>query len=254
MRAERSNPEGRKGSLDCFVASLLAKTSESAKTSSMIGILIFPDFQLLDAAGPISVFEIAARYAGLSPSIKTLAVAPGPVRSSSGVEMLARSLKPSGAISTLMIAGGEGVDAAARCERTLNFVRAIAKRGVRVASVCSGAYVLAEAGLLDGRRATTHWEECGLLAARYPAAKVDPGVLFTDEDGILTSRTTAPLERPTQHDHSEKIRFHRRLGPRHGRNGSPPWPMTGSCSRRPARRARMTTRCGCWCRSCNGAA
>ena len=74
----------------------------------MIGVLIFPDFQLLDAAGPISVFEIAARFAGQPPSIKVLAAAPGPVRSSSGVELLARGLRPSGAITTLIVAGGEG--------------------------------------------------------------------------------------------------------------------------------------------------
>src|ERR1700693_1358298 len=75
---------------------------------AMIGVLIFPDFQLLDAAGPISVFEIAARSAGLSPSIKVLAAAPGPVRSSSGAEMLARGFKSAGAISTLIVAGGGG--------------------------------------------------------------------------------------------------------------------------------------------------
>ena len=88
----------------------------------MIGVLVFPDFQLLDAAGPISVFEIAARFAGQPPSIKVLAVTPGPVRSSSGVEMLARG-KPSGAISTLIVAGGEGVRTAATCAKTLAFVR-----------------------------------------------------------------------------------------------------------------------------------
>src|SRR6202035_4085294 len=105
----------------------------------MIGILVFPDFQLLDAAGPISVFEIAARYAGQSPSIKVLAATPGPVRSSSGVEMLARGFRPSATISTLIIAGGEVVDVAATCEKTLAFARGVAKRGVRIASVCSGA-------------------------------------------------------------------------------------------------------------------
>src|SRR6267378_4605754 len=115
----------------------------------MIGVLVFPNFQLLNAAGPISVFEIAARFAGQSPSIKVLAVTPGPVRSSSGVELLARGLRPSGAISTLIVAGGAGVRTAATCEKTLAFVRGIAKRGVRIASVCSGAYILAEAGVLD---------------------------------------------------------------------------------------------------------
>src|SRR5258706_7400061 len=112
----------------------------------MIGVLIFPDFQLLDASGPISTFEIAMRYAGAARVIRTLAVTPGPVRSTSGVEMLARGFKPSSAITTLIVTGGEGVDAAARCEKTLAFVRAIAKRGVRIASVCSGAIILAEAG------------------------------------------------------------------------------------------------------------
>src|SRR6266700_1517412 len=110
----------------------------------MIGVLIFPDFQLLDASGPISTFEIAMRYAGAAPAIRVLAATPGPVRSSSGVEMLARGLKPSSAISTLIVAGGQGVRAPATCQKTLAFVRGIAKRGIRVASVCSGAYVLAE--------------------------------------------------------------------------------------------------------------
>src|SRR3982075_2972330 len=110
----------------------------------MIGVLVFPDFQLLDASGPISVFEIAARFAGQTPSIKVLAATPGPVRSSAGVELVARGLKPAGAISTLIVAGGEGVDVAARCDKTLTFVRRVAKRGIRIASVCSGAYILAE--------------------------------------------------------------------------------------------------------------
>ena len=74
----------------------------------MIGVLIFPNFQLLDAAGPISVFEIAARFAGIAPAIKVVAATPGPVRSSSGVEMLARGFRPSGAISTLIVAEARG--------------------------------------------------------------------------------------------------------------------------------------------------
>jgi transcriptional regulator GlxA family with amidase domain len=153
----------------------------------MIGVLVFPNFQLLDAAGPISVFEIAARLAGQPPSIKVVAATPGPVRSSSGVDILARSLKAAGAISTLIVAGGEGVDAAATSAKTLSFVRAVAKRGVRVASVCSGAYMLAEAGLLDGRRATTHWQRTRQFLAIFPQVKWEPDRIFVRDGDIWSS-------------------------------------------------------------------
>src|SRR5260370_1795531 len=153
----------------------------------MIGVLVFPDFQLLDAAGPISVFEIAARFAGSAPSIKVLAVTPGPVRSSSGVELVARGLRPFGAITTLIVAGGEGVDAAATSAKTLAFVRATAKRGVRIASVCSGAYVLAEAGLLDGRRATTHWRRTRHFLSAYPKINLEPDRIFVRDGNIWSS-------------------------------------------------------------------
>jgi len=153
----------------------------------MIGVLVFPGFQLLDAAGPISVFEIAARFAGGPASIKVLALTPGPVRSSSGVELLARGLRPSGAISTLIVAGGEGVRTAATCQKTLAFVRAIAQRGVRVASVCSGAYILAEAGVLDGRRATTHWQRTRHFLGAYPKIKLEPDRIFVRDGNIWSS-------------------------------------------------------------------
>jgi transcriptional regulator GlxA family with amidase domain len=142
---------------------------------------------LLDAAGPISTFEIATRYAGASPAIRPLAVTPGPVRSTSGVEILARGLKPSSTITTLIVAGGEGVDAAARCEQTLAFVRAMAKRGTRIASVCSGAIILAEAGLLDGRRATTHWQRTKQFVAAYPRVKLEADRIYARDGNIWTS-------------------------------------------------------------------
>jgi transcriptional regulator GlxA family with amidase domain len=153
----------------------------------MIGVLVFPDFQLLDAAGPISVFEIATRLTGTSPSIRILAETPGPVRSSSGVEMLARGLKAAGTITTLIVAGGEGVDAAAKSAKTLAFVRAMAKRGARIASVCSGAYMLAEAGLLDGRRATTHWRRTRQFLAIFPKVKWEPDQIFVRDGDIWSS-------------------------------------------------------------------
>src|ERR1700709_2084879 len=153
----------------------------------MIGVLIFPDFQLLDAAGPISVFEIAARLASKPPSIKTTAVTPGAVRSSSGVEMLARGIKPSGAITTLIVAGGWGVRAAVTCEKKLALLRTMEKRGVRVASVCSGAYILAQAGVLDGRRATTHWQRTRHFLSSYPKVKLEPDPIFVRDGNIWSS-------------------------------------------------------------------
>ncbi|HLJ01773.1 MAG TPA: GlxA family transcriptional regulator [Bradyrhizobium sp.] len=153
----------------------------------MIGVLIFPDFQLLDAAGPVSVFEIAGRLKGEAASITLFAETSGPVRSSSGVEMLARGLRSHRTISTLIVAGGEGVRAASQSARILAFVRAAAKRGVRIASVCSGAYILAEAGLLDGRRATTHWQRTRHFISAYPKVKLEADQIFVRDGNIWSS-------------------------------------------------------------------
>jgi transcriptional regulator GlxA family with amidase domain len=153
----------------------------------MIGVLIFPDFQLLDAAGPISVFEIANRLAKTDVPIRVMAADPGPVRSTSGAEMLARKFGPPSAITTLIIAGGEGVEAAARNACTANFVKAVAKRGTRVASVCSGTFMLAETGLLDGRRATTHWQRTRQFLITYPQVKLEPDQIFVRDGNIWSS-------------------------------------------------------------------
>jgi transcriptional regulator GlxA family with amidase domain len=191
----------------------------------MIGVLIFPDFQLLDAAGPISVFDIAARYARTSQPIRVIAAMPGPVRSSSGVEMLARKFGPAQALSTLIIAGGQGVEAASRNACTLNFVRRVAQRGIRVASVCSGAFVLAEAGLLDGRRATTHWHRTRQFLSRYPNVKLEPDSIYVRDGNIWSSAgITAGIDLAlamVADDHGEEVAqdtarqlvlYHRRSG------------------------------------------
>jgi transcriptional regulator GlxA family with amidase domain len=153
----------------------------------MIGVVIFPDFQLLDAAGPITVFEIAGRFAKAVQPIRVMAAEPGAVRSSSGVEMLAKKFGPASAITTLLIAGGDGVEAAARNICTRNFVRAVAERGARVASVCSGTFVLAEAGLLDGKRATTHWQRTRQFLNTYPKVKLEPDQIFVRDGNIWSS-------------------------------------------------------------------
>ena len=190
----------------------------------MIGILIFPGFQLFDAAGPISVFEIAGRHVPSPREIRVLAASPGPVRSSSGAKMLARDLPPEGSVTTLVVAGGEGVEAAG-CPTTLSFIRSLAGRGARVASVCSGAYLLAEAGLLDGRRATTHWCRTQDFIARYPNVKLQPDRIFTRDGNIWTSAgITAGIDLalaivaedykdPVAHETARQlVLFHRRSG------------------------------------------
>jgi len=153
----------------------------------MIGVLIFPDFQILDAAGPISVFEIAGRYAKSPLPIRVMSAKPGPVRSSSGVEMLAQKFGAPSALTTLIIAGGDGVEAAAREKCTMRFVQNVAGRGTRVASVCSGTFVLAEAGLLDGRRATTHWVRTRQFLATFPKVKLEPDQIFVRDGQIWSS-------------------------------------------------------------------
>ncbi len=153
----------------------------------MISVLVFPGFQLLDATGPISVFEIAGRLAGAAPSIRLVAARPGPVRSSAGPEMLARRFASASACTTVIVAGGQGVQKAMTCETTGAWLRSAVRRGIRVASVCSGAYILAEAGLLDGRRATTHWQRTPHFLAAYPQVKLQPDRIFVRDGNIWSS-------------------------------------------------------------------
>jgi transcriptional regulator GlxA family with amidase domain len=92
-----------------------------------------------------------------------------------------------GSIDTLVVAGGDGVGDAVRDPEFVERIRILSGRARRVASVCSGAFLLAEAGLLDGRRATTHWARCAELAARYPAVLVEPDPIFTQDGQFFTS-------------------------------------------------------------------
>jgi transcriptional regulator GlxA family with amidase domain len=151
-----------------------------------IGFLIFPDFQLLDAAGPIAAFEIATRFVPDAYRLVVLAAEPGLVASSSGAAMQATAFDTAPPLDTLIVAGGEGTRAMPEPDM-LAFVRATAEQAPRVTSVCSGAYILAEAGLLDGRRATTHWARCADFARRFPRVIVEPDRIFIKDGAIWTS-------------------------------------------------------------------
>ncbi|HVN00113.1 MAG TPA: AraC family transcriptional regulator, partial [Caulobacteraceae bacterium] len=152
-----------------------------------LGLLIFPDFQILDAAGPIAAFEIAGRYGQGAYAIETLALDGGAMRSSSGVTLGASVADAGVAFDTLMIAGGDGARGASHDLATLDFVRRAAARSGRVASVCSGAFVLAAAGLLDGRRATTHWSRTDDFARRFPQVRMEPDRIFVRDGRVWTS-------------------------------------------------------------------
>ena len=143
-----------------------------------VAFLIFPDFQLLDAAGPIAAFEIAERYCPGSYELRVIAPHAGAVASTSGAAMNAVAPGRPAAIDTLIIAGGEGTRPAAKDARIVKFVSACGARARRVASVCSGAYILAATGLLDGRAATTHWTRSQDFARRFPRVKLDADRIF----------------------------------------------------------------------------
>ena len=152
-----------------------------------IGILICPDFQLLDAAGPIAAFELAGRLAPPGYRLLIVAGAAGPVRSSSGAALTAELLPAAEQLDTLILAGGRGTRQAMADPQTLALVRSAAAGTRRVASVCTGAFVLAAAGLLDGRRATTHWRAAASFARQFPTVRVEPDRIYVRDGAVWTS-------------------------------------------------------------------
>jgi transcriptional regulator GlxA family with amidase domain len=152
-----------------------------------IGFLIFRDFQILDLAGPLAAFEIAGRHVDGAYGLAILAAASGAVESSSGATINANAITGTAPLDTLVVAGGQGSREAAHDPAILGFVRAAALTARRVASVCSGTYILAEAGLLDGKRATTHWSRSVDFARRYPGVRLEPDRIFIRDGRIWSS-------------------------------------------------------------------
>lgn len=152
-----------------------------------IALLIFPEFQLLDAAGPIAAFEHAGRLEAGAYELRVMAATAGSVASSSGVALQATRLGRASLIDTLIVAGGMGALAAMSCASVRRFVQACATASRRVASVCSGAYILAAAGLLDGEMATTHWSLSADFARRFPAVHLDADRIFVKAGKIWTA-------------------------------------------------------------------
>src|SRR5579862_6422889 len=152
-----------------------------------IAFLIYRDFQLLDAAGPIAAFEIAERHRPGSYSLRVIAAQAGSITSSAGVSMQAGTFGRAARVDTLIVAGGEGSRSALSCPKTRRFILRCAAQARRTSSVCSGAYLLAAAGILDGKRATTHWSRSRDFAARFPRVRVEPDRIFIKDGPIWTS-------------------------------------------------------------------
>jgi transcriptional regulator GlxA family with amidase domain len=155
-----------------------------------IVVVVYPNLQSLDAVGPIEVFSTANREAERVEYTTELVASTGStVRATSGLVFGIdhRLGGVRGDIDTLVVAGGDGTVEAMRDRALLDGVRRLAPRSRRVTSVCTGAFILAETGLLDGRRATTHWSVCDALAARYPAVTVDADPIFVRDGNVYTS-------------------------------------------------------------------
>ena len=161
-----------------------------------IAALAFPDVQILDVTGPLEVFSRTSRWlrdhghrSDEAYQVEIIGIERGPFPASSGIRLIAdRAYKEvKGGIDTLLIAGGRGVGRHWKDHSLLRWIRAQARSVRRLASVCTGAFFLAEAGLLDGRRATTHWGSCPELARRYPGVRVEPDTIYVHEGSIWTS-------------------------------------------------------------------
>jgi transcriptional regulator GlxA family with amidase domain len=156
-----------------------------------IRVLAFANVQLLDVTGPLQVFasanDIARQQGRPAPYAPTvIASGGGAVNSSAGLALVAEPL-PQQASDTVIIAGGWGVYAAAEDATLVSWVREHASGCRRVASVCTGAFLLAASGWLDGRRVVTHWTRCEQLARQHPRLQVEPNPIFINDGPVWTS-------------------------------------------------------------------
>ncbi|UYQ65758.1 GlxA family transcriptional regulator [Streptomyces peucetius] len=157
-------------------------------TERTLLVVLFDDVQSLDVTGPIEVFEGARRACGDRSAYRIRTASPdgAPVRTSSGLTLVPDgSLADVPAPHTLLVPGGEGTRRPD--PRLIDWLRDRAPRAERLVSVCTGALLLAEAGLLDGHRATTHWLVCDHLAGTYPEVDVEPDPIFVRDGRISTS-------------------------------------------------------------------
>lgn len=158
-------------------------------------MVVYPDAHILDVVGPLEVLTGSRLFLGdgIQPyEVTVVAHEAGPVTTTSGLTLQATAsfedeLARDTQIDTLIIAGGHGTVDALEDKGLLDFVRQAAPKARRVVSICTGAMILAEVGLLDGRRATTHWWWCPVMAQKYPKVQVEPDAIYVQDGNIWTS-------------------------------------------------------------------
>ncbi|GCD41432.1 GlxA family transcriptional regulator [Streptomyces paromomycinus] len=149
-------------------------------------VVLFEGVQSLDVTGPLEVFTGAASRAPGAYPVRTASLDGSPVRTSSGLTVTSDlRLSDAAPPHTLLVPGGRGTRAPD--PRLVDWLRANAPQARRKVAVCTGAFLLAAAGLLDGRRATTHWTRCDALAAGFPAVRVDPEPIYVRDGDVATS-------------------------------------------------------------------
>jgi transcriptional regulator GlxA family with amidase domain len=164
-----------------------------------IAIMATPGVQLLDVSGPLDVFAEANVQAGTDIyQLRVVGSALGTIRSSSGVRLMPDMVigqKLTEKIDTLLVAGAPNMAEAPPDRRVVDWVREVARGVRRYGSVCSGAFLLANAGLLNGRRVTTHWAVADQLAEAFPYVTVDPDAIHVRDGRLRTAAgVTAGLD------------------------------------------------------------
>jgi transcriptional regulator GlxA family with amidase domain len=164
----------------------------SKENQRLIVVLAFEGVQLLDVAGPVQTFATANEMIKQAAPYRIVVVSRrgGPVCTSAGLSLLTEPIRRAigkTRIDTLIIPGGPGVHEALKDRWTIDWVCTQCSTARRIASVCTGAFLLAETGLLKGRRATTHWKSCNRLQERYPDIHVDRDPIYVREGRIWTS-------------------------------------------------------------------
>lgn len=153
----------------------------------VIWFVVFPGFELLDLGGPLCAFNLARDFHGAGYAVRAISVEGGLVPGSSGVAIDTAAPAATDPVDTLIVVGAPTTEILYAQSETAELLRRVAPRARRKASVCTGAFLLAASGVLQGHRATTHWRYAPELQRRHPTIKIDADKIFVREDDVWTS-------------------------------------------------------------------